>query len=200
MRTEGQWDQRAERTHHEDRDRRRRSLRPRRCTPAPSRARNHRVRGRRPCRRPCEHDPRRHAERDAPRRHRLHRLQRSQLPELRAPARAPRGRVAALVDDVQRQRRHRRLRIQRCLSERPVREARPPRDPVVSPDDRRPRAIQLRGARSAARSRRGTVTGSLARRGAILASAASDSCTRASPQDPRSKPAIVITITRSSSG
>ena len=63
-------------------------------------------------------------ERDPPRRHRLHRLQRPQLPELRAPAGAPRRRLAALDDELQRQRRARRLRVQGQLAQRPVRQAR----------------------------------------------------------------------------
>ena len=56
-------------------------------------------------RRPHEHDPGRHAERDARDRHRVHRVQRPQLPELRATADEARRRLAAVDDELQRQRR-----------------------------------------------------------------------------------------------
>ena len=126
----------------EDRDRRRRGLRARCGTSAPVGARGHRVRGRRLRRRAHQHDPGRHAERDPSRRHRLHRLQRPQLPELRAAAGAPRRRLPALGDELQRQRRARRLRVQRGLAERPVRQARPPRHAVVSPHGDGPGPLQ----------------------------------------------------------
>ncbi len=54
------------------------------------RARDRRLRGERLRRRAHEHDPRRHGARDPSRRHRLHRDERPQLPELHAPARPTR--------------------------------------------------------------------------------------------------------------
>ena len=79
----------------------------------------------------------------------LHRLQRPQLPQLRAPARAPRRGVPAVADELQRQRRPRRLRVQRLLAQRPVRQARAPGHAVVSPDGRRHGPLQPRRPRPA---------------------------------------------------
>ena len=63
-------------------------------------------------------------------------------------------------------RRRRRLRVQRLVAERAVRQARAPRHAVVSPHGRRPRALQPRRARAAAPRRRGAVARPLARRAA----------------------------------
>ena len=60
----------------------------------------------------------------------------------------------ALRDELRGERR-RRLRVQRGLAERPVREPRPDGQALLSPDDRRPRPLQPRRPR-AARLRRGS--------------------------------------------
>ena len=64
--------------------------------------------------------------------------------------------VAAVGHELRRLRR-RRLRVQRLVAERAVRQARAPGHAVVSPDDRRPRALQPRRARAARARRRGPV-------------------------------------------
>ena len=84
------------------------------------------------------------------RRHRLHRLQRPQLPELRAPARRPRGRHQAGDDEL--------LGVSDGRGDFEYNGTSPNGlfakrahlvTPVVSPHDRRPRALQPRGARAA---------------------------------------------------
>ena len=57
-------------------------------------------------------------------------------PNLRAAAQHARRRVAAVDDELQRQRRHRRLRVLGCVAERVVRQPSPPAGAVVSPDGR----------------------------------------------------------------
>ncbi len=109
-------------------------------------------------------------QRDPPRRHRLHRLQRPQLPQLRAPARPARSGLAAVDDDLQRQRRPRRLRVQRLLAQRPVRQARAPGHAVVSPHGGRPGPLQPRRPRAGpAGAGDGPSLGHVARAAALLA-------------------------------
>ena len=79
------------------------------------------------------------AARDAPGRHRLHRLQRPQLPATSSGC-CDRLGVASQPSTMSFsvQRRPRRLRVQRLLAQRPVRQARAPGHAVVPADDRRP--------------------------------------------------------------
>src|SRR3954453_2007711 len=111
-------------TSDEDRHRRRGRLWARGRTSAEGSARHNRLRGGRLCGRPHEHAPGRHRARDAPGRHRLHRVQRPQLPELHAPAERARRGPPALADVLRGRRRGRRLRVLERLGGRPVREAR----------------------------------------------------------------------------
>ena len=77
------------------------------------------------------------AARDARRRHRLHRLQRPQLPELRAPARRGSASPRSRRHELRGQRRGAATSSTRHVAERPVRQARAPRDAVVPADGRR---------------------------------------------------------------
>ena len=63
---------------------------------------------------------------------------------------------AAVGHELRRSPTARRLRVQRRVAERPVRQARAPRDAVVPPHGRRPRALQPRGARRCCAARRRT--------------------------------------------
>ena len=100
----------------EGRCRRRRSLRPGRGASARAPARRHGVRGRLTTRAatptPSASTPRTRRTR----RHRVHRLQRPQLPELRAPARATGVAEQRVDDELRRQRRDGRLRVQQRIA------------------------------------------------------------------------------------
>ena len=149
-------------------DRRRRRVRSGHRPSAPAHTRGHRVRGGRLRGRPRQHGDGRDRDRRARRRHRLRRLQRPQLPPLRAPARPAERPVAAIDHELLGQRRERRLRVQRRVAERPVRQPRAPRHALVSSHDRRPRALQPRRA-CAADLARGSIARSLARGARLLA-------------------------------
>ena len=148
---------------------RRRDLGSRLRPPAPRRPRPHRLRGQRLRGRPQPHGPRGHRRRDAPRGHGLHRPQRPQLPALRAAARE-RGRChAAGSDELLRERRSRRARVQRLLGKRVVRESREPGESLLPPDGPRPPPLQPRGPGARGAERERAEPRAVPRRGRLLA-------------------------------
>ena len=125
-----------------DRRRRRRHRRPVRRLAARAHARRHAVRGRGLRGRPHGHGRRRARRPALGDRHRLHRLQRLDLPELHRAAAATRRRVAAVEHELQPALRAHRARVQRHLAQLAVRAAPQPRAAVVPAHDRRHPALQ----------------------------------------------------------